>query len=80
MLPSLLLLLLLPASLLGLSLKGGISSKEMPWENVETRNKIWLLRKSAAAAVGKKPIIRMYGGSASSFKRGIVTDVTFVAL
>ena len=65
---------------LSLSLKGGISSKEMPWENVETRNKIWLLRKSAAAAVGKKPIIRMYGGSASSFKRGIVTDVTFVAL
>ena len=54
----------------------------MPWENVETRNKIWLLRKSAVAAavVGKKPIIRMYGGSASSFKRGIVTDVTFVAL
>jgi hypothetical protein len=52
----------------------------MPWENVETRNKIRLLRKSAAAAVGKKPIIRMYEGSASSFKRGIVTDVTFVAL
>ena len=65
---------------MGLSLKGGISSKKMPWENVETRNKIRLLRKSAAAAVGKKPIIRMYEGSASSFKRGIVTDVTFVAL
>ena len=32
---------------------------------------------AAAAAVGKKPIIRMYGGSASSFKREIVTDVTF---
>ena len=30
--------------------------------------------------VGKKPIIRMYGGSASSFKRGIVTDVTFLAV
>ena len=30
--------------------------------------------------VGKKPIIRMYGGSASSFKREIVTDVTFVAV
>ena len=55
----------------------------LPWENVETRNKIWLLRKSARLLllyVGKKPIIRMYGGSASSFKRGIVTDVTFVAV